>query len=267
MECKDLYVERITEKYNRQQVRAFIKKNAEKKFLGPFDLKLQSAPPLGFGNNINLLNREEEFKLFSALHFIKYKLYKLNKPKNRCFSIYIALRNRAISANWGLVPTCIEKHTRKFHRADLPTLMEKGNESLISAVDCFDPWRGYRFCTYAWSAIMKSFLRKPPNGPTTAPIDDKLADSLADDQIDNDQELWTERLEAIMKHQLLTMREKEVLMYRFGCFGYKINNNKERLTLKEVAENWGMTKERVRQIQVDALCKLREELQIDPILH
>lgn len=267
MECKDGYVERIVEKYNRKHVTAFVRKNAEQKFLGPFGLRFRASPSFAFGNSTILLDPKEEFRLFTALHFMKYKLKKSRRHRDRYFDIYIALRNRGISANWALVPNCIEKHTRRFSYADLPTLMEKGNEALIAAVDCFDPWMGFRFSTYGCNAILKSFLRKPSVSPTTSPIDDKLSDALADKRVDDNQELWLERLETIMRLHLLAHREKEVLMYRFGCFGHKIDNDKGRLTLEEVAQKWNVTKERVRQIQVEALRKLREKLSIDTILY
>lgn len=269
MECKDKYFERIIEKYNRQHVTAFTRKNADKKFLEPFDLELRASPPPAFGNNTDLLKREEEFELFVALHFMKYKLKRSIRSRGareRYFEIYITLRNRAISANWTLVPACISKHTKRF-QSDVSFLMGKGSESLISAVDCFDPWRGYKFSTYACNAILKNFLHKPGIKPISTPFDENLSDSLANDQIDNNHELWLERLEKIVQRCVLTQREKEILMCRFGCFGYKTNNNREYLTLKEAASNWNITKERVRQIQMEALCKLREELKIDPILN
>jgi len=267
MQCKDRYLVRITEKYNPKHVTAFVRKNAERRFLGPFNLRLRSFPPPAFGNCTELLGRDEEFQLFTALHYMKYKLKKSKKARDRYFHIYIALRNRAISANWSMVPSCIETHTKKFPGSDLARLMEKGNEALISAVDCFDPWRGYRFCTYAYHAISRSFLTKPSMfEPTITPIDDKLSDSLANECDDDNKELWIERLEAIMDRPVLTSRERDILMYRFGL-GDEDENPRGRLTLKEVAVIWDITKERVRQIQTDALNKLKDALFDDPILH
>ena len=53
----------------------------------------------------------------------------------------------------------------------------------------------------------------------------------------------------------LTGREKTVIVSRYGLDGNGV------LTLREIAERLGMTHERVRQIEVSALAKLRERLE------
>jgi RNA polymerase nonessential primary-like sigma factor len=50
----------------------------------------------------------------------------------------------------------------------------------------------------------------------------------------------------------LNEHQREVLARRYGLLGY------ERATLEEVGEIIGLTRERVRQIQVDALKGLRK---------
>ncbi|MCH8501774.1 MAG: RNA polymerase sigma factor RpoS [Aliidiomarina sp.] len=53
----------------------------------------------------------------------------------------------------------------------------------------------------------------------------------------------------------LTAKQKEVLARRFGLLGY------EPATLEDVGSEIGLTRERVRQIQVEALRRLREMMQ------
>jgi RNA polymerase nonessential primary-like sigma factor len=53
----------------------------------------------------------------------------------------------------------------------------------------------------------------------------------------------------------LTEKQREVVLRRFGLGGY------ERSTLEEVGNEIGVTRERVRQIQMDALRRLREILE------
>jgi RNA polymerase nonessential primary-like sigma factor len=55
----------------------------------------------------------------------------------------------------------------------------------------------------------------------------------------------------------LTDKQREVVERRFGLHGYKIS------TLEEVGREIGVTRERVRQIQMDALKRLREILEGD----
>ncbi|MBN4053844.1 RNA polymerase sigma factor RpoS [Haliea sp. AH-315-K21] len=59
-------------------------------------------------------------------------------------------------------------------------------------------------------------------------------------------EKWVERLSA---------RESEIVARRFGLYGY------ESSTLDEVGEEIGLTRERVRQIQIEALSRLRRYLE------
>jgi len=53
----------------------------------------------------------------------------------------------------------------------------------------------------------------------------------------------------------LSEKQREVVERRFGLHGYKIS------TLEEVGNEIGVTRERVRQIQMDALKRLREILE------
>ncbi|MDZ4263127.1 MAG: sigma factor-like helix-turn-helix DNA-binding protein, partial [Pseudomonadota bacterium] len=50
----------------------------------------------------------------------------------------------------------------------------------------------------------------------------------------------------------LTEKQREVLARRFGLRGYEVS------TLEEVGLEIGLTRERVRQIQVEALKRLRD---------
>lgn len=69
---------------------------------------------------------------------------------------------------------------------------------------------------------------------------------LQDENVNTNLELWLEKLND---------KQREVVERRFGLHGY------ERSTLEEVGQEIGVTRERVRQIQMDALKRLREILE------
>jgi Sigma-70, region 4 len=61
--------------------------------------------------------------------------------------------------------------------------------------------------------------------------------------------------------EVLDDREREIIFQRFGLDGGKSK------TLEEVGKNFGVTRERIRQLQNIALAKLRSRIQSDPALH
>lgn len=84
----------------------------------------------------------------------------------------------------------------------------------------------------------KSLLDSIPDEQNQDP-----SDLLIDEDLYNNLELWLEQLND---------KQREVVERRFGLHGY------EKATLEEVGNEIGVTRERVRQIQMDALRRLRE---------
>lgn len=84
--------------------------------------------------------------------------------------------------------------------------------------------------------------------------DYSLADAIADDNAEApDDTLQSENVHDVLEHWLgmLNAKQRLVLEKRFGLHGY------DKATLEEVGKEIGVTRERVRQIQVDALARLR----------
>jgi RNA polymerase nonessential primary-like sigma factor len=86
------------------------------------------------------------------------------------------------------------------------------------------------------------------------PLVDMLQDESADDPADKIQD---HDIRTNLDHWLskLNDKQREVVERRFGIHGY------EHSTLEKVAQELGVTRERVRQIQMDALRRLRDILE------
>jgi len=257
MECKDdKYIAYVGQKYNKCHGPVFAQKYAEAKYLKPLGLSLRVFPQRR-DETFQRLSSQEEFDLFSALHFVKYKLSKCHwKQRDRYFQNYLFLRNRAISCNWPLITKCVLAYIeRSSIEADIHDLHERGYFALISAVDGFDPWKGFCLSTYAYSAIQKSFYRKYKKSVNTLPIEDFVEAIYYEDK---DEGYWIEVLKKLLRTDLLSMREKKVLAYRFGCFGLNDHCPGSRYSLQAVGLQMQLSKERVRQIQNIAIEKIRK---------
>ena len=82
-----------------------------------------------------------------------------------------------------------------------------------------------------------------------------LIEVLSDHNVPNPASLLADQdLNRLIDHWLSTLTEKHqaVILRRFGLRGYPVS------TLEEIGEEIGLTRERVRQIQVEALTKLRK---------
>lgn len=91
--------------------------------------------------------------------------------------------------------------------------------------------------------------------PMGSDSDKPLLETLSDERATDPAEwLQNENLRKSIASWLeqLPEKQKEVVVRRFGLLGYEVS------TLEEVGNEIGLTRERVRQIQVDALRRLRE---------
>lgn len=93
----------------------------------------------------------------------------------------------------------------------------------------------------------------PLGGENDKALLDVIAD---DDQVGPDHKVQTDDIsESVVKWlNELNVKQREVLVRRFGLMGY------EPSTLEDVGTEIGLTRERVRQIQVEALRRLRDLL-------
>ncbi len=219
-----------------------------------------------------LLTREQEQDLFRRYNYLKFRTSKLLKkldpaaasPEQFQTSSDLRsqvedVRQRITRANLRLVVSIAKKHvgwTSNFFET-----ISDGNMSLMRAVEKFDYARGNKFSTYATWAVMKNYARSIPEqhyqSRRFVTGQDAVLDAVADREVatanDGDNERVRELISAGLKE--LDDREQEVVRQHFG-----LGKDGRILTLEQLGERFGVTKERVRQIEQRALARLREIL-------
>jgi RNA polymerase primary sigma factor/RNA polymerase sigma factor len=221
--------------------------------------------------DVSLLTREQEAHLFRKMNYLKYKAsvlraqLDLKRPKSRLMDqiekLYdgsVATKNQIIRANLRLVVSIAKRYVRRVE--DFFELVSDGNMSLIRAAEKFDVSRGNKFSTYASWAIMKNFARTIPDAlrrqDRFSTSHSEMFSTVADARGDYyEQESAQIQRESQVKRILgkLDERERQLVTSRFGLI-----RGQEPLTLKQVGVAMGVSKERVRQIQVRAMSRLRE---------
>jgi RNA polymerase sigma-32 factor len=256
-------------------------------------------------NQFPLLTREEEFKLA-----VKYRKYN-----------DVEAAQRLITANLRFVVKVSFEY--KSYGVKLQDLIQEGNIGLMMAVKKFNPYKGYRFISYAiwwirayiqnfiiktWSLVKigttqaqkKLFYKigKVRKALESAGADEKKYERLAKDldvakediiemeqrmssrdlsldtPFDEGQELTHLELlredslnqeEEIAQEEEKKIREREVqnAMKRLNEKEVYVIKNRimaeEPLTLQEIGDHLKLSRERVRQIESEALKKLRKE--------
>lgn len=218
-----------------------------------------------------LLTREQEAHLFRKYNFLKYRASRLRqtldlaRPRaslmdeiQQLYDESVKVKNHIVQSNLRLVVSIAKRHVGASD--DFFLLVSDGNMSLIRAVEKFDYSRGNKFSTYASWAIMKNFARTIPDEfrqrDRFRPTSEEIFLSTEDDRtnsysMESAQQARLQQVNRILES--LDDREQKIIVSRFG-----LDYRQEPLTLKEVGEALGVTKERIRQIEARALSKLRQ---------
>ncbi len=243
--------------------------------------KKQPNPPKGLPVYLKslyktpLLSREEERSLFRLYNYLKFKAARLRDslrtgraPKvtdieevEKLLDQANRVKNRIIQANLRLVVNIAKRHVGP--HTNFFELISDGNMSLIRAVDKFDYMRGFKFSTYASWAIMKNFARSvPQQGKRLERFQtgrEELLEMSEDLRFEGEEPYREpdvtvrQSIERVLDQ--LDPREREIVIRRFG-----LGDMPGQQTLEEVGRHFGVTKERIRQIEGRALNKLRRLL-------
>ncbi len=219
-----------------------------------------------------LMKGAEEKLMFLRFNFSKRRLSQLQKQIKRdgltretaekfleWHRRFEHFREYLVRTNLALV-LAMAKRTR-LGDVDFAEVVSEGNMALIRAVDKFNVDRGFKFSTYACRAILKAFSRtalKASRHRTRFPVEfepDMEKSDWTDRKRDMVEEDCIDELKQIVDRNLadLSNVEETVIRRRFNWQ----QQEESPLTLEEVGQIIGVTKERVRQIQNKALAKIR----------
>ena len=259
----------------------FHEANADRKILGPPPEveKKQSRvkPPPGLPPYlaslyaIPLLTREEEQYFFRKMNYLKFRASKLReqidprRPKAKqmdqledFLTKSMEVKNFLIRSNLRLVVSIAKRHIKP--TSNFFEMVSDGNMSLIRAIEKFDYTKGNKFSTYASWAIMKNFARSIPQEYKVLDRyrtgNEEVFQSKSDKRGNPfEEELNNQKQHGVIMSILdqLEDRERAIILHRYGLV-----QGTEPKTLQQVGEKFGVTKERIRQLESRALKKLRK---------
>ena len=218
--------------------------------------------------NIKVLSYEEEKYLFENMN-----------SKNR---------KKLIECNLKLVLSIAKDYFKQPLESLTPIdLVEAGNIGLIKAIEKFDYKKGYRFSTYASYCIKKEIIKEIYNADrmirrpyyyeyqksknveekiervysldetiinATMNNSDVLGAFIKDESINMEEKIEQEELKKIISNALneLPSRQKEIIFLRYGF------NNENPKKLEEIANAFGLTRQRINQIEKKAFERIRD---------
>ncbi len=230
-----------------------------------------------------LLTEEQERTLFLQFNYCRYQAETIRETilphrvalgKARKLLAWhdraMDLRERIAEYNVALVLAMAKRFPAG--QIDLPEMVSEGNMALLRAIDKFHIARGFKFSTYACRAILKAFGRmgrKDTRYRSLFPVEfepDYERSDYADVRAREEEEACADEVKRIFhdNDSELSDIEQQVIDLRFNMTRPDDNRH---LTLAQVGQMIGLTKERVRQIQNKALVKIRqalEEAYLDP---
>jgi len=224
-----------------------------------------------------VLTAEQERALFLQFNYARYRVVRLQESIGNApvddeqarellswHRLADRLRDQIARSNLALVLSMAKRV--RHSDVDFTDMISEGNMALLRAIDKFNVSRGFKFSTYACRAILKAFSRsgmKHSQYRQFFPTDFDPALERSDHQRRRFDEHESDCADEVMRivhanRAELSDVERQVISHRFA-----LNREQHRspLTLEQVGQIVGLTKERVRQIQKSALEKIRKTLE------
>lgn len=227
----------------------------------------ERVPTLSYAQEKHLFMRYNFARMQAALILREHAGKRLTAAATRRLLAWghrmLAARSVIVRLNMPLV-LAMAKRTR-LSNIDFNEMVSEGNMALLRSVEKFDCSRGFKFSTYSCRAILKSFSRVAMRAsryrgkfpaefnPAMEQSDyvDRQRDDIEADCVDELKEIFLENLAD------LSEVERTVISERFALGVVPMNVPPTPKTLEQVGHIIGVTKERVRQIQNNALKKIR----------
>ncbi|MGN0242917.1 MAG: RNA polymerase sporulation sigma factor SigK [Lachnospiraceae bacterium] len=177
-------------------------------------------------------------------------------------------RNMLIESNLRLVAHIVKKYSN--YEKEAEDFISIGTIGLIKAIDTFDSSKGKKLATYASRCVENELLmylrqkRKTnkeislfdPIGTDKEGNEISLLDIIESDDPDVIENMYLEesvRKLYIFMNKVLTTREKEILILRYGLTGHS------EITQKQIGDWLGISRSYVSRIEKRALLKLKRE--------
>lgn len=214
----------------------------------------------------------DDLKKYKPLTKAKEKrLLKLSRKGN------LKAKNEILEANLKFVFDIAKHYTGR--GLSISELISEGNMGLLRAIEKFDEEKDIKFISYAvwWirQAMLEAIKKKKmlkmveidPTESNDVIFERKIADDederiggVSDVGFSNEVDEHKMELKANQKEVIgkllnsLNSREKEIIEHYYGL------SNKRELTLNEIGKKYNLSSERVRQVKLTAIRKLRSSM-------
>ena len=225
-----------------------------------------------------------DFTRTTQIYYDDLKKYKpLTKSKEKhllrlCRSGNTKAKNELLEANLKFVFDIAKHYTGR--GLSISDLISEGNMGLLRAVDKFDESKDVKFISYAvwWirQAMLEAISKKrlimveiDPTRPNDEIFERNVSDdederltngdtSFSNEKDEEKKQLSIDQKEAISRLlKSLNTREREIIESYYGL------GDSEELTLTEIGKKYNLSSERVRQIKLNSIRKLRSAIMMD----